>query len=132
MTLIFKKRQGLYKQTVYRAGCKSDILYNTSWSTKMAVICFISFSMGPKWKYLMIFLCTAKSNFYGRVVMIWLYYEFTCKFWMHWTPISSAGQFFILWCAPHSFLLLLSLVSLCKLGYCHNMVFIHDFSCFKP
>ena len=48
MILILKKRQGLYKQTIYRAGCKSDILYNTSCSTKMAVICFIGFSMGPK------------------------------------------------------------------------------------
>ena len=46
------------EMTVYRDGCKRDILYNTSLSTKMAVI---GFSMGPKWKYLMIFLCTVKS-----------------------------------------------------------------------
>ena len=53
MILIVKKREGLYKQTVYRAVCKIDILYNTSWSTKMAVICFIVFSMGPNWKYIL-------------------------------------------------------------------------------
>ena len=43
--------------------------------------------------------------------MIWPYYEFTCKFWMQWTPISSVGQFFFLWCEQYKFYGLLKVIS---------------------
>ena len=45
------------------------------------------------------------------MVIIWLYYEFTCKFWMHWTPISRVEQFFILWCKQNELYALQKVIS---------------------